>query len=549
MIKKLLNFIQNNKFEAFIILLTIIIYSFRLITALQYGRATSSDDSIIPLMANHILHDHKFYIFYWGQPYMGVPEAYLMAFFGLFNGGVTEEIASFTMIFIYMICGIFSSYLLYRITKKYLYFAISLFVFSLGGYFVTPTDFGGYGVCLTLGSIMMLLGYIYIWEEKINYKVYYLLIGLLTGIGFWSHVMILDFILALVVLDALFVKRTLNIESIKKTTLSIIISGGSFFIGSSPFWIWNVKNHFNTIFGVFLGQFGQLQISRVEFIHHLPRTVEMFFGPMYNVLFLNAAIKTNSASPLYIAMSIIYFSAFAFVIIHLYNRKSEERIKHSPFIMYFLVMLFSFGFYAFSLTGYTDDIGSQYYTMMLIPIMTILAYFIGITYTKYPYLAVLFLMITFAVYGNNIPVNAVKNNGVDLVLTELKKQNVNTCFWDYWQSYELTLRSNENIICSPLLGPQRQDKYPPYTDTVLESPKAAFIIYTENNQEFVNMLKKLDIKNNYESKKIDIFTIYYPIEKQDYKLILKNWINISPGGYDHDWYVADRLKDTKTINN
>jgi len=122
MFKSIIGYFRKNwktyflEFSLIAIALFTLLY--RIVMALKYGKAFLSDASIIPLMANRILQNHEFPALYWGQKYMGVPEAYVMALLGSLRGQVTEFMASFVTLLFYALFAFITSYLLYRITKN-----------------------------------------------------------------------------------------------------------------------------------------------------------------------------------------------------------------------------------------------------------------------------------------------------------------------------------------------------------------------------------------------------------------------------------------------
>lgn len=114
----------------------------------------NSDNGILGLMAKHILKG-EFPIFFYGQPYMGSPEAFVIAFFFIFFGISTKAI-SLAMTFITSL-GIISAYFLGKELKdRTLGIYAMLFSCIPPAYFFWHglAAFGGYPEMFLYGNLL-----------------------------------------------------------------------------------------------------------------------------------------------------------------------------------------------------------------------------------------------------------------------------------------------------------------------------------------------------------------------------------------------------------
>ncbi len=67
----------------------------------------------------------------------------------------------------------------------------------------------------------------------------YLLLGLLAGLGWWSNQLVVAFLLT----TALILLMGVSWRMIREGTLPVLCA---FFVGSAPFWIWNISHEWGT---------------------------------------------------------------------------------------------------------------------------------------------------------------------------------------------------------------------------------------------------------------------------------------------------------------
>ena len=208
---------------------------------------TDSDEGTMGLEAMHIAFRGEHPVFLYGQNYMGTIEAYVGAFlFRLFGVSLFNlrlgMILLFTLFLVSMYC---LTSLLY--SKKLA--LVTLALLSIGARNVLLPEIravGGAMETLVFGSIVMLLAS---WlaftsdEDALPRKRRLRLIaygawGLATGLGLWSHLLVIPFVLTSALLLLLFCRR--DIRSLAPLCLLV-----GFIIGAMPLIYYNITSPLN----------------------------------------------------------------------------------------------------------------------------------------------------------------------------------------------------------------------------------------------------------------------------------------------------------------
>src|SRR5579885_1185404 len=202
-----------------------------------------SDEGVMGLMARHILYNGERPIFFYGQHYMGVPDAYAAAilfhFFGPSTFVLRLAVIPLTVGFL------IAMYFLGKAAFGRAVGLITLTFLAFGpayGLLRELAVIGGYQETLFFGAMIPLLIYGRIqaakpqWSARkawLTYYATYLLIGLLIGLGIWSDELILPtVILSLGMLLILRPRQFFGLAGI------VILLG--IIIGAAPFWAYNL---------------------------------------------------------------------------------------------------------------------------------------------------------------------------------------------------------------------------------------------------------------------------------------------------------------------
>jgi hypothetical protein len=184
---------------ALIVLATVI----RVTLAYQHWPLSNSDEGTMGIMALHIFSHGEHPIFFYGQNYMGATEAYLGA--ALFHvSGASLFTLRLGLILLFIIFLI-STYLVASMLYTKAVGLGSLFILSLGSIAVVSRELiaiGGYAETITCGSLAFLLAsWLALssqgayncerWQRLAGYGAW----GLIVGLGIWSDLLVLPFVL------------------------------------------------------------------------------------------------------------------------------------------------------------------------------------------------------------------------------------------------------------------------------------------------------------------------------------------------------------------
>jgi hypothetical protein len=203
-----------------------------------------SDEAIVGLMAKHILEGKGIPCFYYGQHYMGSLEPLCAAlFFKLF--GMSNVVLKLVPL-VWSISLIPLTFFLAKKlgTGKFAWFAAILITLPPSALVEWSSRArGGFIEIVVLGTLSFILTLDWLQNKRTKAKTF--LIGLLLGLGWWTNNQTLFFMLPIGLFMLL--RLITNWRAVIAHSLSGI---AGFFIGSSPFWIYNLQNHFAS-FGMF----------------------------------------------------------------------------------------------------------------------------------------------------------------------------------------------------------------------------------------------------------------------------------------------------------
>jgi 4-amino-4-deoxy-L-arabinose transferase-like glycosyltransferase len=192
-----------------------------------------SDQAVMGLMAKHIL-EGEFPVFYWGENYCGPVESYLASLlFYLFG------ISTFTLGLSPLLFSIGFMMITYKFAREIAGEKgglIALLLVSIAPPFLiwhSVLARGNYIENLTLGSLILLVTYRIIYKDN---KIYlYPILGFLSGLAWYISPQAIHYIL----ISGIFLFLKDRKIFFKRRFFIIILF---FFLGSLPFWIYNVLN-------------------------------------------------------------------------------------------------------------------------------------------------------------------------------------------------------------------------------------------------------------------------------------------------------------------
>lgn len=217
------------------------------VVRLDFMRGTQwsidADEAIVGLMGKHILEGRGIPTFYYGQHYMGSLEALLASVsFSVF--GITP----FALSLVPLVCAVSLVPLMYALAsalggRAAGRVAALLMAFPPSALIIWSTKArGGFIEVLVLGAIALLITVKW-YQGRTERLRYPLLLGAVLGLGWWVNNQILYFILPIALFSLLVIVRDLVQSKLRISQALAIAAVGtaSFFVASSPYWIYNIR--------------------------------------------------------------------------------------------------------------------------------------------------------------------------------------------------------------------------------------------------------------------------------------------------------------------
>lgn len=498
------------------ILILIIAVLVRLVIIFTKYHSINSDNGILGLMAKHILKG-EFPAFFYGQPYMGSLEAFIIAFFFIILG-ISVNSMLLAMTFITTV-GIISAYFLGKeLWDKRLGLYAMVIACIPPAYFFWHglSAFGGYPETFLFGNIMLTLTLIAVKENNKILKIkYYTWLGLTAGIAFWTHLLALYYIVPAMIF--IFVNENKKLLFLK----AVPFATPAFILGSAPLWIYNLRHHFETF------KFPAEQKNIFAGAKYFFNTVPFFIS--------NEQFRYKY---LYYIISFIYIFSFLYLVM------KQEKTKKSTTSKFIIFLLFISIFYFFSTSHFAYLLCPRYIIPLFTVIMISTAYLCRWLDLKFRYLGIIPLSLVILFNGINISESYILDKEESArdrkifqdLITFLEKNKLHTNYCPFTISQKLNFLSGENIV-NAVFG---DEKYPPYEKIVEESDNAAIINTNRLLEPMLDMLCK-----SYKKARIDDFYIYYDFEPRGYGRLLspKEWRSISSYNQGDAQFAYDKNID------
>ena len=522
--------LSNHTLAAIIIILLAI--ALRVILSALVVPWTESDEGTMGLEAMHIAFQGQHPVYLYGQEYMGVLEAYIAAFFfRLFGVSVfTLRLGMIIMFALFLISMYLLTCLLY--TRKLALLTIALL--GLGGASDVLAQqlraVGGAIETLCFGAIVMLLAcwlaFTYRQTASRRQKTWRLLAyggwGLAAGLGLWTHVLILPFVLASALILALFCYREL-LSPAPLVLLSCLVIGLLPFIlyniHSSPPWITVSQDlgiHDSTALAQ---QFGQ-HIFRKRIIGPSLWSLPLATGltpvcaisdlPYYGgptSATIPCAIVHGSWSLGYLILLAVATLTAASASLKVWQvRRAQasawtQEQREAAIIEFSRFMLLASGVLTLALfidspLSAIKPWSTRYLVGLLIVVPALLwplwtgagfekTFFSSQVPSKFAVTlkrGVLLLVVMAILVGTvstftSIPGIENENQHEAALVHDLLRIGATRLYAEYWIGYRVMFQSQEQIICAvpPMLLPQGPDRYAPYIAIVKADPQAGYL--------------------------------------------------------------------------
>lgn len=229
-----------------------------------------SDEAIVGLMAKHIMEGKTFPTFYYGQHYMGSLEAicaaFVFKFFGISSAGLKIVPFAFSLLMVILIYDLTLQFA----SKRAALIAAYLCALPPSALVVwSSMARGGFIELIVLGTLSFCL--LARWLKNHDKKLIFCQ-GLILGVGWWVNNQIIYFMLPTglaIAANILFCSestdyyRKFSAERLIRLLKTSVLGLFAWFIGSLPFWIYNIQNQWSS-FGMFAAAKESKLIKHIE---------------------------------------------------------------------------------------------------------------------------------------------------------------------------------------------------------------------------------------------------------------------------------------------
>ncbi|HTI14789.1 MAG TPA: glycosyltransferase family 39 protein [Dictyobacter sp.] len=569
MIQKIIHLSKRHSLVLFLLGGAIIL---RLIFMLNNWPATDSEEGTMGLEALHILQKGEHPIYFYGQYYMGVAEAYIGAvMFKLFGISIFSLRLGMLLLFlIFLILVYLLGSLLYN--KKVALWTLALLA---GGSEILLTPelkaVGGAAETLVCGTALQVLTSWIILRTirgqatKKNYQGYaYGCWGFIAGFGLWSHLLVVPFILTSGTFLFLFCRKTL-----KKGTGWLMLIG--FLIGASPLIIFNILTPQHNTIAVFWGLHQTtypnaptgitLWAKQIigTFFYTLPLATGMLrFSDLQVVPGLSQFIHINelNALPLYGPLNwqslipIVFFGGWStgflallfsstkhsFTRTYLFWKKSrnnvnlskEERLQFTLHALQCMLLLngwLTIISFVTSATAAERPWSFRYLIGLLIITPALVAplcqsrpslqkrpvwKYIGIRTLITLALGIICLSTLQNFFELPQATTAFQNQ--TLFVHQLEQKHITHIYSGYWVCDRLIFASQENVICAVLNNNMQPGltRYSQYQTIVRKDPQAAYVFTTNTDFDPQQAINTLKQNRDYQQFSTDGYIVFYP---------------------------------------
>jgi hypothetical protein len=485
------------------------------------------DQAVPGLMALHILRGDP-QLMLWGQPRLGGLQAYLISFIFYLFGPSTISLH----LSLVAVSG-FTLLVVYGLGKKVGGPRVGLMAaayWALPPIFLTFTGSyagGGHQEAVLLGSFLV-FGITFL--PVLPYRQRTLLaglLGLLTGLGAWSSLLIFPFVMVSVIGLMGFRLRLI------RTALPWAALSGCI-LGSLPFWIWNYQHNFDTL--IHLGErqlFSAARYVSVVFTGIIPTLIGSFWGDQGVTAMIPDLLEWGV---------VLAFFVPVFVLALVKPIGWIKRIFSGapPFkdALDYIILLF-WAFLLFRMAGPAEDLGlTRYILVLFVPLSVLVGFWLtalsrlNLTLGIFSLICLLgFNLLTHRLYLDQDKDQPFRP--VEALIKDLKQNGIRYCYGHNRITQVVTFESREKIIGADFFGTRNYD----YLKMVDSAPtrKTAFLTHRKLGVPFPETLENSLrlLSAGYEKKEIGEYVYFYHFSQPPGHLK-----SLSPG----EWEVTSGRK-------
>ncbi len=530
----------------------------------------NADEAIVALMARHILQGER-PVFFYGQAYMGSLDAFLVAI-GFIVFGQQVWVIRLVQGILYLGTMVTTAILGRQVFASWKIGVMAMLLLAIPTVNVTlytTASLGGYGEALLLGNLMLIVT-LKIYRGERNSQVWWwLLLGLLTGIGVWAFGLTLVYTIpALIFLlwSTLSGLKRSKPELENRQGMLAVIAGGlarsrreimhwsalvlGGLIGGLPWLVYAIQNGFANLI-VELGGGAIAGVEKLPWIFEVGKhlggllllgaTVIFGFRPPWCADWLGL--------PLLPFVLILWMMIVANMIRNLSHVDTERHAKGLLLGMMLTLMA------AFVFTPFGADPSGRYFVPLAIPMTLFAAACFENWRSKFGrwIYAMALLLVVYHLWGilqsadkqpPGITTQFYTPSQVDMqpmgeLISFLHQQGETRGYTNYWVAYPLAFQSQETLIYTPRLPyhldfrhTERDNRYLPYHQVVEEAAKVAYI--TTHHPALDDALRNdfAALGVSWKEQRIGDFQIFYALSRlvRPEELSLPDPVMGIPGG-------------------
>ncbi len=471
-----------------------------------------SDEAVVGLMARHIVHQHQFTTFYWGQNYGGSITAVVMAaVFAVFGASTT------TLKAVPIGMSAVAALLVWRLGRRTIgepgatVAGLAFWVWPTNYVWLSTKERGFYWACMILGLAFLLTvlrlvdrpepgagatggtsaarggrPHAHVTIELRDWVA----LGVLGGLGWWTSPQILYFAVPGLLWLAIRLRR-----EVWRIAIAIPFA----VIGSLPWLVWNARHHWAALVPT-SHQFDDGYVGNIKVLvrHGLPvalglNAAEHWLVPVFPVVYI----------------AIIVLGTIAVTV-----RRSK------PWLLVLFVVAFPLLWGAFPVSGV---IGEGRYVLFILPAVVLLLVYAA----RSPVVQVVLLVAAFGVSVDGVhrircctqpfaPDVAMPRHTGPLI-DALEAHHVTHFDGNYWIVYRVAFETDERIVGAP----STTSRWPPYARAVAADadPPAVFVATSRTAGTYRRGLARLGL--SFTSYPAGAFVVYQPAHKVDFDRVLE----------------------------
>ena len=565
--KKMLDFhkYQYALFAGGIILCALV---FRLFLMAHNWPMTDSEEGTMGLEAMHIAFQGAHPIYFYGQNYMGVAEAYLGAvMFRLFGVSIFSLRLGMLLFFTtFLVLVYLLGSLLYG--RKVACVALLLMVFGAMNVLIPEMKaVGGAVETLVFGTAIILLASWLalsskaqreekrlLWARRFAYASW----GIAVGLGLWSHLLVVPFVLCGTVLLVLFCWRDLLSKNVIFLLVGLLIGAVPLikYNISVPFaqnsWAVFTKLHNTPYPGAPTGIILLLKQISGTFLFSLPIATGMPQIIYSTVLPLYGPLQQQFILPilLYAAWSLGYMLLLGFSSWHalksikmLLMKKISEKtletqerqalILHTARLLLLACAWLTILSYVSSATAAQRPWSYRYLVGLMVTIPAVIAPLMNnhtwfgqrqLIKSKYVNMFFLAILLIVPILGTFQDLPLIPNGDVfiqqqSILVDDLLHMGIKTIYSGYWVCDRVILQSREKIVCASIKSVDGKGtlgngltRYPLYRSIVQQSKRVAYVFTGDGYFNPPDLIEKFSRDKKYSQIRINDYIVFVPVK-------------------------------------